>query len=99
MTTTKKITKATFRSFIRKNSDRLFVKERSRFDGMIDCVADVADTFQPAETGCGYDDNTMGIRGVWLVRGRNWFVPFEENGFSGFTVYNCCGSFIVAVRA
>ena len=35
-TTSKKITLATFKAFIRKNADRLYIMNRSHFDGMTD---------------------------------------------------------------
>ncbi len=34
----KKITKATFKSFIKKNEGKLFFQRMSNFDGMTDCV-------------------------------------------------------------
>jgi len=95
----RKITKATFKSFIRKNSNRLHVKVCSRFDGMTDCVQSVADSFTPAQPD-GNISNTLGISGVWLVGdSRDYFEPFEADGFSGIKVVNCCGSFVVAVPA
>ena len=94
-----KITKTTLKSFIRKNAGNLHVKVRSRFDGMTDCVQSVEDTFTPAEP-AGHVEHTLGIAGVWLVGGsRNSFDAFEADGFRGITVYNCCGSFVVAVPA
>lgn len=33
-----KTTKATFKSFVRKNEGKLFIKCTSSFDGMTDCV-------------------------------------------------------------
>ena len=34
----KKITRATFKAFVRKNSDNLLAKVISDFDGMTDCL-------------------------------------------------------------
>lgn len=92
-----KITKATFKSFIRKNAGNLHVKVRSRFDGMTDCIQPIKDGYTPAEPD-RFPENTLGIKGVWLVgNSRDYFEPIEEHGFKGFKVVNCCGSFVVAV--
>jgi len=40
-----KITRTTLKSFIKKNSDNLFVKVESSFDGMTDCVQRVDGEF------------------------------------------------------
>lgn len=95
----KKITKATFKSFINKNRDKLLVGRLSSFDGMVDCVVSGESVFKPAEN-AGFYDNTLGINGVWLVHGSgNLFERYEKNGLVGIRLYNCCGSSVVAVRA
>lgn len=104
MTTTKKITKATFKSFIRKNADQLHVCTLSTFDGMIDGVRSVAGRFAPAQINpASQSTNTLGVQGVWLTNGRgtgsDYFSAFEGDGFTGIKVRNCCGSFIVAIPA
>ena len=90
----KKITLATVKSFIRKNSDRLFAKTCSRFDGMTDCVQRVeGDIFTPISA-----ENALGIRGVYIVgNSRDHFSSFENESFIGFEIYNCCGSGILAI--
>lgn len=95
-----KITRATFKSFIKKNDGKLFVKVNSNFDGMVDCVMPVEDQFSIAKAD-GRDfanENTLGISGVWLVGGRDYFNSYEKDGFSGIEVSNCCGSFIVTTK-
>ncbi len=96
----KKITKATFKSFIRKNEGKIFIRSESSFDGMTDCVQQVSSPqFNKAEKADHMHDNNFGIRGVWLVGGsRDYFDAYNDNGFVGFRVHNCCGSFVVAVR-
>ena len=91
--TKKRITLSTFKAFIRKNSNRLFSKTTSRFDGMIDCVSAVKDDFSPVEA-----DKV--IRGaIWLVFGsRDYFRHFENESFIGIEVSNCCGCGILAVK-
>ena len=44
-------------------------------------------------------DNNLGIQGVWLVNGsRDSFREYDDGDFRGIHVYNCCGSFTVAVK-
>lgn len=95
-----KITKATFKSFVKKNPN-LFIKVKSRFDGMTDCVEQLSGGFGKIANAVYPCDNNLGLQGVWLVGGssRNRFYPYNDGKFSGIEVYNCCGSFIVATRA
>lgn len=96
----KRITKSTFKSFIRKNDGKLFINKRSQFDGMIDGVEYNRDSqfakVVPAER---VWDNNLGIQGVWLVNGsRDSFTEYEDTEYKGIHVYNCCGSFILATK-
>jgi len=99
---TKKITLATLKSFVRKNRENLYVLETSRFSGMSDMV-EYHDTPQwhPAQDdtrNCCLE-NSLGVLGVWCVRGsRDYFKHFENENFIGINVYNCCGSFTVAIK-
>jgi hypothetical protein len=104
MITQKKITLATFKSFVRKNADNLMVKNKSSFDGMTDCVEHNANAeFRPArpsDWSIKFPKNTLGIQGIYLVgSSRDYFSPFNEYGMKGISVYNCCGSFVVAIPA
>ena len=97
----KKITKATFKSFIRKNAGELYIKNLSSFDGMTDCVERIEGAqFRPvnvSEINC--PSNTCGIAGVWLVGGsRNSFTLYDDGEYQGIECYNCCGNFIVGVK-
>lgn len=104
MTTTiiKKITRSTFKSFINKNDGKLFIKNRSSFDGMVDCVMPVDGDFTPVTTSTRHpnsDKYTLGINGVWLVgSSRDYFTNFENDEFIGIEVSNCCGDFILAIK-
>lgn len=93
-----KITKTTFKTFIRKNDGNLHVKVQSAFDSMVDgCTYDPKATFKPAVPAT-HVEHTLGIEGVWLVgNSRDYFRPFEGDGFRGIEVSNSCGLFIVAV--
>jgi hypothetical protein len=94
-----KITKATFKSFVKKNPN-LFIKVKSSFDGMTDCVEQLSGGFVKATNAHYPCDNNLGIQGVWLVgNSRDSFRPFNDGKLSGIEVYNCCGSFIVATVA
>lgn len=95
-----KPTRATLKSFIRKNKDNMFVSEKSRFDGMVDCVMPTSNNgFSKAIEAEHFHENNIGIQGVWCVGGgRDYITPYEKDGFKGFDVYNCCGHFIVAVK-
>lgn len=97
-----KPTVATLKAFIRRNRPNLLIRTRSRFDGMIDgCRYDPAAAFAPALPADREFSNNLGIAGVWLVGGsRDRIQPLDnELGLTGFRVYNCCGTFDVAVKA
>ena len=94
-----KITKATLKSFINKNRDKLFVREKAAFCGMIDGLEYSKEGFKPASVSPRDKKYSLGVQGVWLVGGsRNSFSAYEDNDFRGIEVYNCCGNFIVAIK-
>jgi len=101
MDANKKITLATFKSFVNKNRANLLIRVKSTFDGMVDGVRSTGDnSFDPALQADRLFSNNLGIAGVWLVFGsRDSFSPINEPGLIGIHVYNCCGSFDVAIRA
>jgi hypothetical protein len=44
------------------------------------------------------DECRLGITGAWFVRSsRDYFDFIDAEGFTGFKVYNCCGSFRLLV--
>ena len=95
----RKITKATFKAFIKKNINNLYSVTFSDFDGMQDCVVSVERKLQKVTS---YDFNkeyTWGIPGAWLVgRGDDYFQEIEYKGLKGIECYNCCGSFAVLTK-
>ena len=92
--TQKKITLATLKSFIRKNANSLYIKTKSRFDGMTDCVQEVQDQFTTILA-----ENAIGLKGAYLVGdSRNHFWNFENDNFVGIEISNCCGRSILAVK-
>ena len=95
----KKITTATLKSFVRKNSDQLFINVKSSFDGQVDGCEPCHGGFKAAVKSEIQEKHTLGFKGIWLVSGsRDYFKAYSENGFEGIEVSNCCGHFIVAVR-
>jgi len=96
----KRATLATIKSFVRK-SEGLHISVRSRFDGMCDGVRRVDnDGFTPVESVNLEDSYRLGIPGAWFVRGsRDWFTPYAADGWAGWEVSNCCGTFVLAVRS
>lgn len=99
-TTTKRITLATIKSFIKKNEGKIYVKVKSSFSGYTDCVESIEDSFKLAVK----DENinikyTLGLPGAWFVgSSRDYFEVYEDAQFLGFKVYNACGSFIIAIK-
>lgn len=97
-----KITRTTIKKFIRENKD-LYIKHRTKFDGMVDGVTDCQDkAFHPVkrlEPTHHNFDYSLGIEGAYFVGGsRNWFDAYEKDGMKGYEVSNCCGSFILAAK-
>ena len=97
----KKITLATVKSFIRKNSDKLFIKVRGKFDSMTDGMEFYENAgFQQAEKTNEQIDYTMGINGAWIVSSsKNFINAYNEDGFTGYRISNCCAAFILAVKS
>jgi hypothetical protein len=96
-----KITKATLKSFVKKNRENLLINVKSSFNGMSDCVESTGDHgFHPAvaaDNAC--PEHNMGIQGVWMVGGSgNYFTAYDKNGIVGIECYNCCGTFTVGIR-
>jgi hypothetical protein len=97
-----KITKATFKSFLRKNKDRLYIKNESGFDGMVDCVMSNDNAkFTKVEyitDEKNINQNNLGITGLWLVNhSRDYFDEYKTDNMFGYRFYNCCGSGILTV--
>lgn len=97
-TTTKKITLATVKSFIKNNSDNLFINVKSSFDGMTDCCESLYNGFVIAAKTDDHVEHTIGIKGAWFVgSSRDYLSHFEDNNMTGITVSNSCGHFVIAI--
>ena len=96
-TETKKITRATIKSFIRKND--IYINVTSSFDGMTDCCQPVNGGFTKAQKTDEYVENTLGVRGAWFVgQSRDYFEAFEDDTYKGYKVYNSCGRFYLGIE-
>ena len=94
---TKKITLATVKSFIKRNSDSIYTQEISSFSGMSDCVEHLS--VSEREWKKTEASDVMGFNGVYFVgRGRDYFSISEDDTYYGVRVYNSCGSGILAVK-
>jgi len=97
-----KITKTTFKSFIKKNAGKLYILTSTTFDGMVDGRMSTGQkTFQPITFTDVSAAHTFGIDGVWLVGGsRDYFSALEgHEGFEGIECVNCCGKFAIAIKS
>ena len=102
MNSTKKITLATVKAFIRDSALRgLHIKTTSRFDGQCDGVRSIVDpTYCEVQAVNMADSHRLGIDGAWFVGDSRDYFTFINNGeWTGFNISNCCGSFILAVPA
>lgn len=98
---TKRITRAGFKSFLNKNVGKLFLKVESDFNGMTDCVEHIEDSFSKIEKDENVNrlDHTLGYGGLWLVgNSRDWFTEYEDSLYKGISWYNCCGSGTIAIK-
>lgn len=91
---------STVKSFIKNNSNDLYLKVKSKFDGMVDGVAyDSAAAFNRVSLNDKLVENTYGIAGAWFVgSSRDYLKYFNDGEFEGIEVLNSCGSFVIAVR-
>jgi hypothetical protein len=98
-----KLTKASFKSFLKRNQGNLFIRNESHFNGMSDMVESNENPqwrkLEASTRSFGHEYH-LGYEGVYLVRSsRDSFIPFAEDGYVGINVYNCCGSFTVATKS
>ena len=80
-----KITRATLKSFARKNAESLFLEISSHFDGMVDCVMPV----EPVKRKIENWEETLER---YLVGGGRDYITAIDNGFH---ISNCCGTFTI----
>ena len=97
----KKVTIATIKSFVKreKANNNLYIKTKTNFDGMTDCVMPTNDKqFDKVGISTLQESHTLGIAGAWFVgQSRDYFRPYADDKFIGYEILNCCGSFILAM--
>ena len=97
----KNITRATIKSFIKREfkNNNLYIKTKSSFNGMIDCVQEDKDDFRRIKNINFEEKNNFGIKGLWLVgQSRDSFTGYIDNNYIGYEIYNSCGSSIIAIK-
>lgn len=96
---TKKITLTTLKGFAKRNENNILAKTVSSFNGMIDCVDEVKDSFKKTEITDKKRYYSTGIQGIYTVgSSRDCFEIYEDEIYFGIEVYNCCGTTILAIR-
>ena len=46
-----------------------------------------------------FADYSLGIKDAYFVgHSRDYFYPYEKDGFKGYEILNCVGSFILAIK-
>jgi hypothetical protein len=101
MNTSKKITLSTVKKFIKENAQNLYANCKSDFNGMSDCVESVNTGFKKVDSSKidMLKETNLGIELLWFVRGsRDYFRAYNENGFVGIEISNCCGCSIIATK-
>lgn len=83
--------------------DNLHLQVKSKFNGMIDGTDFVKEPFTPVtyndtKKGSYLYDVTLGIEGVWSIKGRDLLEAYDDGQYRGIYVYNSCGSFILAEK-
>jgi len=92
-----KITRATVKSFIKKNFDGLYINVKSDFDGMTDGLETRHGGFKKAESDDG--EHCLGVKDAYFVGGKGeYFYEYEDDTMKGIRVSNCCGRFILAIK-
>ena len=94
----KKATMATVKAFIKNNRDALLIDCESSFDGMVDGVRGCANRGFTKALPAEMSSHTFGVHGAWFVgSSRDYITPFRKDGVEGYRIYNCCGSFNLAI--
>lgn len=95
MTSEKRTTIATIKSFIRKAGDGLYIRDR----GNGQYRPGENGQFIRAEVDTEHTRNSLGVRFAWFVgHSRDYFSAYDDGVFAGFEITNCCGHFILAVK-
>jgi hypothetical protein len=94
-----KTTLATIKSFIKKNSNNLYLMRYHKFDSSYDGIRlDPNPAFEQVTYNPVSDSHRLGIDGAWFTYGGNNFTPYDDGVYKGFNVYNCCVNFVIAIK-
>lgn len=98
------ITLATIKSFIKRNSKNLFIKNVRVHNSMVDGCESVNSDFIKVDVDLlrlAKKESDLGVPGadfaMYKGRGGDLFSVYDKDGFVGYEVYNCVGTFIIAV--
>lgn len=100
----KKITRTTIKNFVAREAanNNLYIKIKSTFNGMTDGVEGVKSEFKQATATTRHENSlkyNLGFDGIWLVgNSRDSFEAYADDNYIGYEVWNCCGSFILAMH-
>lgn len=97
MAANKNITAITVRSFVKRNEGKVFFKKTAEFDGMTDCIKQIADNWHEAEY-CLDIRRGIGVRNAYIIDGRTYYRAYEDSEFVGYRYFNCVERGIIAVK-
>ena len=97
MAANKNITAITVRSFVKRNEGKVFFKKTAEFDGMTDCIEQIADNWHEAEY-CLDIRRGIGVRNAYIIDGRTYYYAYEDSEFVGYRYSNCVERGIIAVK-
>lgn len=94
----KKITKATLKSFIKKNLNNILVGYKSSFNSMSDMIEETKCNFSKLNID-KYDEkkSTLGLFNLHLHVDRLYIENFETSEYKGYNVYSCCGEYNIVI--
>jgi hypothetical protein len=96
-----KVTKATLKSFVKKNRNQLYINVKSVFSGYTDGLESQNAGFKKIEFE-GFEataEHTLRIKGLWLVNGGgDRFHEFDDGEYTGIEYHNACGHGILAIK-
>jgi len=100
MSLTKKPTKATLKAFIKKHgTENLFIKISYEHNGDGTYRAASKDySFKKCETEIRDQEHSLGIKGVYVIGGKNFISSFDDGVYEGFECGNCCINFFIAIK-
>ena len=83
--------------------ENIFLNVKTAFSGMTDGTEDKKEGFKPVSYNNVAKDSylydvTLGIEGMWSIKGRDLIEEYNDGTYEGLYVYNSCGSFVLAKK-